>query len=280
MEADERLLYEAVENADTAGIWLKRLKVNTGVAPGNVPKIIKKLEGSQLIKSIKSVKAPAQRIYMLSHLAPAEDITGGSFFDAGDLDEGLVEELGNLIVFFVSGQSWVDVKRKPTRERHSSPIEIDDDQPNGDANGKKRKRTDDGGGEAPKKSRPEYRINQAAYPAGSRSYPTIDNIHHFVTNTDAIRSNKAASLTVREVQEIVNVLHWDEKLEKCRGGYRTVLGVKHKQPGAYEYDDLEDAAGNGLTEMPCGRCPVFDICSDTGPINPGNCVYFEQWLKS
>jgi DNA-directed RNA polymerase III subunit RPC6 len=282
-EKDERIIYEAIENSEATGIWLKRLKQNTGVAPGNVPKIIKKLETTQLIKSIKSVKSPAQRIYMLFHLAPAEDITGGSFFDAGDLDESLVEELSNLIVFHVRSQSWYDVKRKSRRERDSSPIDLDNDS-GAETSGQKRKRNNGDIEDAtpPRKrpSAPQPQITQLAYPVGSRQYPTAESIHNFVTNSNAIRPTKAASLTVREVQEIVNVLVWDDKLEKVAGGYRTCLGVSFKVPGAFDYDDRDDPVGNGLTEAPCGRCPVFDLCAEGGPVNASNCVYFDQWLKA
>jgi len=37
--------------------------------------------------------------------------------------------------------------------------------------------------------------------------------------------------------------------------------------------------GNGLTEVPCGRCPVFELCEEGGPVSPANCVYFDQWLE-
>ncbi|KAK6408676.1 34-kDa subunit of RNA polymerase III (C), partial [Oleoguttula sp. CCFEE 5521] len=74
---DERLIYEAVENAEATGIWIKRLKQNTGVAPQNVPKIVKKLESSRLIKNIKSVKSIAQKTYICFHIEPADDVTGG-----------------------------------------------------------------------------------------------------------------------------------------------------------------------------------------------------------
>ena len=36
--------------------------------------------------------------------------------------------------------------------------------------------------------------------------------------------------------------------------------------------------GNGLSEVPCGRCPVFNLCEVGGPVSAENCVYFEEWL--
>ena len=40
-----------------------------------------------------------------------------------------------------------------------------------------------------------------------------------------------------------------------------------------------DSAGNGLTESPCGRCPVADIYEEGGPVNARNCEYFQEWLE-
>jgi DNA-directed RNA polymerase III subunit RPC6 len=141
--------------------------------------------------------------------------------------------------------------------------------------------------------RPKYRAikpdletehTQLLYRAGTHSYPTADDIHKFLTTSSAIKPTKAASLTVAEIQGCIDVLMWDDKLEKIRRhdgagwGYRTVRGVTFKAPGSV-FEEYEEAVGTGLTQAPCGHCPVFDICHDDGPINAAECVYFEQWLK-
>ena len=36
--------------------------------------------------------------------------------------------------------------------------------------------------------------------------------------------------------------------------------------------------GNGLSAVPCGRCPVFNLCEVGGPVNAEECVYFDEWL--
>jgi len=49
------------------------------------------------------------------------------------------------------------------------------------------------------------------------------------------------------------------------------------------WQDLEQqreaGVGNGVSDAPCGRCPVFNLCEVGGPVNPENCVYFDEWLK-
>lgn len=33
-----------------------------------------------------------------------------------------------------------------------------------------------------------------------------------------------------------------------------------------------------VTEAPCVQCPVHLFCSETGPVNPAGCVYYDNWL--
>ncbi|KAK5679107.1 34-kDa subunit of RNA polymerase III (C) [Elasticomyces elasticus] len=289
LNTNERTLYEYVEDAHTKGIWLKDLKKRSGIEDGKVQKAMSKLEGARLVKVIKNVRAPAQKTYMLFHLVPSDDVTGGSFFDAGDLDEVLIEEVANLIVFHVKMASWEESKvRQPRRGR--SPVDVDhqeDDAVAGaETNGKKRKRTADIEDSVParKHRSRDYEdiVVQLAWPAGTREYPTANGIHNFVTTMDAIRASKAQQLTVAEIQGVIDMLVWDDKLEKVGSGYRTVRGVSFRPPGAVaEDEDDEDLekVGNGLTQTPCAKCPVFDLCGEGGPVSARNCEYFAEWLN-
>ncbi|KAL9532552.1 DNA-directed RNA polymerase III subunit RPC6 [Sphaerulina musiva] len=302
LDKDERMVYEVIEASHTTGIWLKSIKNKlNGIAQPVVAKITKTLESQRLIKPVKSIKAPAQRVFMLFHLVPSEDVTGNSFFDAGDLDESFRDELLNLIVFWVRSQSWAEGERKRHRRKSSNKKEI---MPREDAivieepaneiavTGQKRKRPATDIEELSVKPRyqrshkfdPETDFAQLTYRAGTESYPTAEKIHIFLTSSDAIKATKSASLTVQEVQGCLDVLVWDDKLEKVwnvedgNWGYRTRRGVTFRQPGQ-TFDIEEDAVGTGLTQAPCGRCPVFDVCRDGGPVNPQTCVYFDAWLQ-
>jgi hypothetical protein len=43
-------------------------------------------------------------------------------------------------------------------------------------------------------------------------------------------------------------------------------------------DGLRDV--EALMEIPCGKCPVFQFCSEDGPVSPSNCQYFKGgWFK-
>lgn len=301
LTGDERMVYTLIEESHETGIWIRNLKTKTGIKDGKaMDKILNKLQNQKLVKTVKNIKAPMQKTYILFHLAPSDEITGGSFYDAGDLDDSLIEDLSNVIVFHVRQMSWVDEKKHMKRE--ASPILIRDDaEPTTEGAAesyprKKRKRDSNAASQVkdiedaiPARKRRSHRHShdpetetvheQVPFPAG-HEYPSPSSIHAFITSTDIIRAMKASSLTVEEVQQILNILVWDERLEEVNGGYRTVRGVKYKQPG--EPDDPEDEQarkrGNGFTEMPCGQCPVIDLCGPGGPVNAANCVYFDRWL--
>lgn len=303
LSKDERMVYEVIESSYEKGEWIRGIKNKTGIKDSpSMEKLLKALQRAGLIKNVKNVKAQNQKTYMLSYLAPSDEITGGSFYDAGELDESLVEELSNLIVFHVRQMSWVEEKRKRIK-KEQSPILVRDDEDqttagaSDTAGGKKRKRgttanddTHDIEDSAPPPKQRSHKHgpdpetdtgpNQLAYQAG-HAYPTAASIHSYITSNNIIRTVKANSLTVDEVQNVVNVLVWDEKLEEVNGGYRTVRGVTFKQPGEEddEPEEEEKKRGNGLTEAPCGRCPVIDLCGNGGLINAATCVYFDRWLS-
>ncbi len=50
--------------------------------------------------------------------------------------------------------------------------------------------------------------------------------------------------------------------------------------GAHVYRAVhpERMAHFGFSQAPCGRCPVFEFCKDGGPVNPSDCVYYDDWL--
>ncbi|PPJ51385.1 hypothetical protein CBER1_08403 [Cercospora berteroae] len=300
LDKDEKMIYEIIEASHTTGIWTKQIKAKMGgLAQPIVAKHIKNLESARLIKTVKSVKAPAQRVYMLFHLVPSEDVTGNSFFDAGDLDESFRDELLNLIIFWIKANSWAEAEKKRHRKDKSKKdaaskedaIMIDD---GNEGTGQKRKRPANDIEDLSVKPRhyqrthtfdPETDFTQLAHRAGVHHYPTAEDIHQFIISSDAIKATKSASLTVQEVQGCLDVLIWDDKLEKLwnsddgNWGYRTKRGVTFRQPGQ-AFDIEEQAEGTGLTQAPCGRCPVFDVCKEGGPINPQTCVYFNRWLNA
>lgn len=220
-----------------------------------VPATLKKLEGKGYIKSFQSAGHPKQKIYIISELQPSEGSTGGIFYDQGELDQELLENLMKLVEVYVHRRSWhyppldsspnKNGKRKRSREEREEPLD------DGILNGIKRWTA-----VLPK-------------PAGFMGYPTALEISNYINDTGIIKEKIMES----ETRKVVNLLCWDGRIEKVMNGqaYRTILHPLTKYHGGEE-------PPKGLGESPCGNCPVFDLCDDSGPVNAQTCTYFDDWL--
>lgn len=283
LEEQELMVYQQIENSGTNGIWIKTIKQRTNIHQIAVTKCMKALEAKKLVKPVKSIKNPQQRIYMLAHLSPNEDVTGGPWFSDGELDVELIAITADAVVTFLERSSWkkVHIKRE---QRSPSPLSIEDP-----AIGKKRKRPANGDIEGihPKsRGRIITEETQISYPPGYRNYPTVHAIKHFIEEAGFLKNS--ADLTISDLQNLLDVLVFDDRIEKIGGGYRTVRGVygateamKNIISGRNAADAVEEGdTGNGLSQAPCGRCPVFDLCEEDGPVNARNCEYFDTWLRA
>ncbi|KAK3329928.1 DNA-directed RNA polymerase III-like protein [Apodospora peruviana] len=134
-------------------------------------------------------------------------------------------------------------------------------------------------------------------PAGYKHYPTVTEIAKLIHET-GITNN--TTLGEADIQQLVDVLHYDGLIEPIRvngrKGYRVTRAAKQDASSFQKRQQERQQAGgvglpvgsddlvgppptaNGLTEAPCGRCPVFELCEEGGPVSPSNCVYFLQWL--
>ena len=260
MPRDEFLIYRQIEQSRTTGVWTKTIKNRTNLHQTVMTKCLKSLEGKRLIKAIRSVKYPSRKIYMLAHLMPSEDVTGGPWFADGELDVDLIDELSDVICAFVSQSSWGEPSGPTAAEirRKRDAVAL--------ARKKAVKSDADDKGDEPR-FRPKLRNGQVPVPrpAGFKGYPTVFTILNFLEAAQIAQ----VELTEEDLKILLDMLVFDGRLEKMGGlGYRTVR----------ELDEEQSRLVNGLSEAPCGRCPVFNLCEEGGPVNASNCVYFAEWL--
>ena len=304
--SEEKMVYTYVEDTYTDGLPHRHLKSRCGLTDKGIDRAVCRLATLRLIRIIKTAKNNGHKLYILRHLKASEHVTGGTFYDEGELDDTLIRELSNLVVRLVYQHSWAHERRRKVKSDPAPPP--DDAQAKAGADSvervsKKRKHghaseTIDIEDVTPNKKpclsksdAASSSINvQASFRRGHH-YPTTADIHGFITNGDILRGAAKSSLTMEEMQIIIDVLVWDDVLEPVRGGYRTIRGIKPKdQPAA---DPNKEAKGitmeeiatgitkphNSLVEMPCGRCPIMDLCEDGGPVTASSCVYMKQWLQ-
>ncbi|AMD22150.1 HGL190Cp [Eremothecium sinecaudum] len=97
MSADEALVYSYIEASGREGIWTKTIKAKTNLHQHVVLKCLKSLESQRYVKSVKSVKYPTRKIYMLYNLQPSVDVTGGPWFTDSELDVEFINSLLTIV---------------------------------------------------------------------------------------------------------------------------------------------------------------------------------------
>ncbi|CAK9440035.1 uncharacterized protein LODBEIA_P41350 [Lodderomyces beijingensis] len=101
MTPDEQMIYSHIASSNREGIWTKTLKAKTNLHQHIVTKCLKNLENQRFIKSIKSVKYPTRKIYMLYNLQPSLEVTGGAWFTDSELDTEFIDTVSMIIWRFI-----------------------------------------------------------------------------------------------------------------------------------------------------------------------------------
>lgn len=242
-------------------MWSKLLRARTNLHMTTMNRAIKGLENRSYIKSIKTVRFPTRKTYILSSLQPSEDVTGGPFYTDGILDAEFIHQMSAWTERYILGRSWwhpplpehSSKKKSLPKSSKEKPL------PKPEQEDLEKLRAEAMQRKAPGRDRSKAMLPM---PPGYKGYPTITEI------TKAINVSKLTDVVMKntEMQQLVDILCWDGRLEKINGG------------GAYRAVRMIHEGKNGLTEAPCGKCPVFEICQDDGPVNARTCQYFQDWL--
>ncbi len=200
---------------------------------------------------------------MLFHVEPSVELTGGAWYTDDELDVEFIDQLAHQLYKYILSKS-----------RPKSP--------------------------------------DAIFPSTHADYPTTASLTHWL-NTSKITP---VELSRSDVQMLIDRLIHDAKVMRkvnYHGGasFSTAGGDGPHGVGRgadAEMDDDDEAwestehvvgevednhwvyvahrppegdvtIGNAWTDVPCGKCPVFDFCKEGGPISPTNCVYYQRWLE-
>lgn len=108
----------------------------------------------------------------------------------------------------------------------------------------------------------------------TKSFASLEDIRNYIKDEEISH----VELQPADVQKLVDTLIYDGKVEEMKNPNAQVPNAKKPTaPVLYRANRLR-IPFNGLSAVPCGRCPVFDLCSDTGDITPANCIYLTEWL--
>lgn len=273
LSPEQDMVYALIDEAGSDGIWTKNIKSKTGLHDAVFRQCIKHLESKNMISDMKSVEHPNRKMYIKANLRPSERATGGPWYSNGELDLTFIEQITQICDSFILQKSFY-ASRLPSSSSAARQREPKKSKSKMTAEEVKALRDKELG---PRVKMSDVEKRKAEYdrmlpmPAGYNGYATCDEITHFLD----LKGVSKTILTAMDVQQLLDIMVYDEKIERvrCGGdlwGYRTLR---------QSLRDGDLAPQNLLTEAPCGSCPVFDLCEEGGPVGPSNCEYFNDWLS-
>lgn len=277
--------------------------MKTNMHAKRVESALKHLINGQLIKQCKSVKFPSRVMYILYHLQPSEDVTGGAFFTDGLLDAALVNSISFVLEMRVSQLTWHQetvthsIPRTSKGKEKASMTKAEAEtirdaalqEPSESLPNAKRQKTSSDNYRSRSSNSPEItrsRTNKTRYipyPAGYTGYPTVTDLTNYINGTGVVNNT---FLPASAVNQVLNVLVYDNKLIKIKRRdpetdkeLATLYKARHTPEVVNStYSGQVQHEGSDLTKIPCGRCPVFDLCEEGGPVSASNCEYWAAWI--
>ncbi|KAI1765631.1 RNA polymerase Rpc34 [Hypoxylon sp. FL1150] len=286
---DQMLVYEIIDLAGAEGAWQQDIKKRLNLQDNALRKALKELESKRFVHQFTTVENATKKMWIKTGLQPSARATGGPWFTDQYLDEAFIDVLQSVVMRLIKEKgSYRTTDKRGAAARSVSPVLPKKGVIKGglsEAAIKSKKRAadamskDDGGPvTAPaSKFRGTVRI---PLPAGYTDYPTTEEITESLVESQIA---KGQPLKTEHVQELIDILVWENRIEEVRMGdrvgYRAVRITK-QNPEYVKVDseDFWEPRTNGLTTVPCGKCPVFELCEEGGPVWAGGCEYFDKWL--
>ncbi|EHK96901.1 putative DNA-directed RNA polymerase III subunit rpc6 [Glarea lozoyensis 74030] len=272
LSADQELVYGLIDESEAEGIWHKTIKARLNLHETALTLCLKQLQQKGLVGEMKSVQNPSRKMWIKAHLRPSERATGGSWYTDGELDEVFIQQICDLLYahikqksFYFSSSAYKKSSKggkKPSLKEASAARdkvlaskgldkpEIDDE----------------------RSSRSRKYDAYFPMPADYNGYPNVDELTGFIHNIGITSQLLVSS----EIQQLLDIMCFDGKIE------RVVMGSYEGKEASIGYKATrrtlrdEHELGSVLTEAPCGRCPVFDICDEGGPVNPKELFRFKM----
>jgi DNA-directed RNA polymerase III subunit RPC6 len=229
-----------------------------------------------MISEMKSVEHPTRKMYIKSSLSPSDRATGGPWYTDGELDEEFINAAMTVLFNYISTRTFYRSK-SALREAQKSPKKVVRKMSPEQVKEAKALRNEGLGPRGVEAGQVDERTakrmkyeSMLPMPAGYQGYPGLDELTLFVEDSKAFTQ----ILTANDIQTLLDIMCFDDRIEKVIAGAE---GVSYKALRKSLLD--EDQRSSVLTEAPCGRCPVFDLCEEGGPVGPSNCEYFADWLS-
>lgn len=282
------MVYSLIDDSGGDGVWSQTLQRRLNMHDSVLKNALKQLQAKGLIAPFKNVEHPNKKMFIKASIRPSDRATGGPWYTDQNFDEAFIEDMSRVVFDIIKKQSSYHSRHGAGDVRSQVPKK-------GIVKGApadKGKKRDASQMEAP----PSKAIKTSAVatprkdiflplPAGYTGYPTVREIARLLSTT-GITHNTV--LTEAHVKSLIDLLIWDNLVEQIKTsgktGYRVRQIAKQSVEGWSGREDPvagppgKDPYKSPFTEAPCGRCPVFDICEEGGPVGPSNCEYYQRWL--
>ncbi|KAG2159421.1 RNA polymerase Rpc34 subunit-domain-containing protein [Suillus bovinus] len=106
MSGEEAMVLGHIQASANEGIWTKHLKAKTELHQTVIDRCLKSLVQKQLVKVIKAVRHPTRKIYMLAHLKPSVELTGGPWYTDNELDTEFIKLLSTACLHYIRDRSF------------------------------------------------------------------------------------------------------------------------------------------------------------------------------
>ncbi|KAL7620887.1 34-kDa subunit of RNA polymerase III (C), partial [Parahypoxylon ruwenzoriense] len=282
---DQILAYEIIDAAGPEGAWQQDIKKRLNIQDNALRKALKELETKRLVRQFTNVENASKKMWIKFNLQPSARATGGPWYTDQYLDEAFIDVLQSVVLSIIKEKG----SYKSTGERGSrsiSPVLPKKGVIKGGLSEvaiKSKKRSADAISKDDTLA-PASKIRRTVrlpLPAGYTGYPTAEEI------TAAIEASQVAKgqpLEISHVQELIDILVWENRIEEVKMGdqvgYRAVrISKQNPDDARLDSEDFWEPRTNGVITVPCGECPVFELCEEGGPVWAGGCEYFDKWLK-
>lgn len=248
MNEYERIMYRLIKDAKDTGIWIKDLKTRSGMHHQLATTTIKNLEKQNIIKSVRPVKTPFKRVYLLYEVEPSSELTGGAWYTDNELDVDFIEQLSGMIFKFIQAKSLPknpDALYPADYAKYPNVLDV-------------------------------------------HKFIEISKITTFKLSLDDVSALVDRLYYEGKIIKVVNPLASniddnDDDNYSSHYGERKNNKDKVESSQMHCYKAIRgtevELQRTAFTNTPCGKCPVFDFCQSDGPLNPATCEYYNKWLS-
>ena len=290
-------------------MWLRPLESRSGLHTGLVRRILKDLLALKAITEIKSADT-SKKVYISVDAKPDDKHIGGGFIDDGKFDIAMIDAMTFLATDYLQDRGWhkADIRvsdeqdkdsKAATKQKHKSKtpaprpsksskeqavvtIEETNDEP---APPRERKIY-------PPWSRRGHNLIPL-HPSAYTSYPSTMDVMFQLNENGAL---KDMSMTLKDTEQLLEKMAFDGHVERMRDNHgemnmkeprwraaKRTWKREMKSDSNHHFGHVEPVEdyvlpGNGLSQVPCARCPVKAKCKPGGVISPEECKYLDEWL--